>query len=163
MWAKMDQPGAVYYDITWTHFCGDNPPEDMRRVFEVVTGARDAAIQRVKDGVASGNGLRGFEVDDAARGVIRNAGFAEYFTHGNRIELKLDRGAAEVVWVSPSTFHFRRVMEGPLPPEQLHTSDGALELETTDTPAGLRMRSADLELIIEKHGLLVRARKRDGS
>jgi Xaa-Pro aminopeptidase len=81
MWAKLDQPGAVYYDITWTHFCGDSAPDDMRRVFEVVTGARDAAIQRVKEGVASANGLRGFEVDDACRGVIRNAGFAEYFTH----------------------------------------------------------------------------------
>ena len=23
MWAKLDQPGAVYYDITWTHFCGE--------------------------------------------------------------------------------------------------------------------------------------------
>jgi len=81
MWAKLDQPGSVYYDITWTHFCGEKPPEDMRRVFEVVTGARDAAIQRVKEGVASANGLRGFEVDDAARAVIRTAGFAEYFTH----------------------------------------------------------------------------------
>jgi Xaa-Pro aminopeptidase len=81
MWAKLDQPGAVYYDITWTHFCGDKAPDDMRRVFEVVTGARDAAIARVKEGVTSANGLRGFEVDDAARGVIRSAGFADYFTH----------------------------------------------------------------------------------
>ena len=81
MWAKLDQPGAVYYDITWTHFCGDKAPDDMRRVFEVVTGARDAAIARVKEGVASTNGLCGFEVDDAARGVIRDAGFGEYFTH----------------------------------------------------------------------------------
>ena len=43
IWAKLDQPDAVYYDITWTAFCGDNPTDEMRRVFEVVTGARDAA------------------------------------------------------------------------------------------------------------------------
>src|ERR1035438_8920956 len=30
MWAKLDHPGATYYDITWTAFCGDNPPEEMR-------------------------------------------------------------------------------------------------------------------------------------
>jgi Xaa-Pro dipeptidase len=24
-WAKLDQPGAPYYDVTWTAFCGDNP------------------------------------------------------------------------------------------------------------------------------------------
>jgi Xaa-Pro aminopeptidase len=27
MWAKLDRPGAVYYDITWTGFCGDTPTE----------------------------------------------------------------------------------------------------------------------------------------
>ena len=28
--------------------------------------------------------------------------------HGNRIELRLDRGSAELVWITPSTFRFRR-------------------------------------------------------
>ena len=36
--------------------------------------------------------------------------------HGNRIELRLDRGSAEMVWLTPSTFHFRRVLDGPLRP-----------------------------------------------
>jgi Xaa-Pro aminopeptidase len=81
MWAKLDQPGAVYYDITWTYFCGANPPEDMRKVFGVVTGARDAAIERVKGAIAGGQPLHGFEVDDAARGVIDASGFGKYFTH----------------------------------------------------------------------------------
>ncbi len=81
MWAKLDQPGAVYYDITWTAYCGDNPTDRMREVFGVVTGARDAAIKRVIEASASGYPLRGFEVDDACRGVILEAGFGEYFTH----------------------------------------------------------------------------------
>jgi Xaa-Pro aminopeptidase len=81
LWAKLDRPNAVYYDITWTHFLGVNPPEEMRKVFEVVTGARDAAIERVKSAIAAGHPLCGFEVDDAARGVIRSRGYAEYFTH----------------------------------------------------------------------------------
>jgi Xaa-Pro dipeptidase len=81
LWAKLDQPNAVYYDITWTYFAGENPPEEMRKVFGVVTGARDAAIERVKSAIASGESLCGYQVDDAARGTIRNAGYAEYFTH----------------------------------------------------------------------------------
>ena len=81
MWAKLDRPDAVYYDITWTAFCGDNPSDRMRQVFGVVTGARDAAIARVQKAKAEGYPLRGFEVDDACRGVIQSAGFAEYFTH----------------------------------------------------------------------------------
>ena len=81
MWAKLDRPGAVYYDITWTGFCGDQPSDAMRQVFAVVTGARDAAIRRVQDAVAAGHELRGFEVDDVARGYIESRGFGEYFVH----------------------------------------------------------------------------------
>src|SRR3954462_1912387 len=54
LWAKLDQPDAVYYDITWTHFLGANPPEKMLEVFAVVTGARDAAIERVKSAISQG-------------------------------------------------------------------------------------------------------------
>jgi Xaa-Pro aminopeptidase len=81
MWAKLSQPDAVYYDITWTHFLGENPPQEMLNVFKVVTGARDAAIDRVKTAVSARESLHGYQVDDAARGVIRQAGFGEYFTH----------------------------------------------------------------------------------
>jgi len=81
MWAKLDRPGAVYYDITWTGFCGDTPTEEMRKVFAVVTGARDAAIQRVLKASASGEPLCGYQVDDVARGFIESRGFGSYFTH----------------------------------------------------------------------------------
>jgi Xaa-Pro dipeptidase len=81
MWAKLDRPEAVYYDITWTGFCGDAPSEEMRNVFAVVTGARDAAIKRVQEAVAAGRPLCGYEVDDVARGFIESRGFGSYFTH----------------------------------------------------------------------------------
>ena len=80
-WAKLDQPGAVYYDVTWTAFCGDNPSDRQRTVFETVRDARDAGIQRVQSAIAAGQPLCGYEVDDATRGVIQKAGFGEYFTH----------------------------------------------------------------------------------
>ena len=54
---------------------------DLQHVFEVVRGARDRAIRRVKDAVAAKQELRGFEVDDAARSYIREQGFADYFFH----------------------------------------------------------------------------------
>jgi Xaa-Pro dipeptidase len=81
MWAKLERPGAVYYDITWTGFCGDRPTDEMLNVFGVVRGARDAAIRRVEDAIAAGKELRGFEVDDAARGYIQSHGFGDYFVH----------------------------------------------------------------------------------
>jgi Xaa-Pro aminopeptidase len=80
MWAKLDSPGSVYYDITWTGVCGE-PSAEMRRVFGIVRDARDAAIQRVQKAASAGETICGFEVDDAARGVIDAAGFGEFFVH----------------------------------------------------------------------------------
>lgn len=81
LWAKLDQPDAVYYDVTWTGYCGEQVPSEIENVFRVVLGARDAGIERVKQAVASGEALRGFEVDDATRNHIKSAGFEEHFFH----------------------------------------------------------------------------------
>lgn len=81
MWAKLDQPDAVFYDITWTGFCGREVPEKIKAVFHIVKAGRDAAIQRVQSAFSAGTDLRGFEVDDAARDVITSAGYGDQFTH----------------------------------------------------------------------------------
>jgi Xaa-Pro aminopeptidase len=80
LWGKLEQPGAVYADITWTGFAGD-PPPDIARAFEVIVRGRDAAIETVKAGVAAGRTVHGWEVDRAARDVIAAAGFGEQFIH----------------------------------------------------------------------------------
>lgn len=80
LWAKLDQPDAAYYDITWTGFCG-TPSDRVREVFETVRDARDRAVNAVAEAVKSKRGIRGFEVDDAARGYIREHGFGDRFVH----------------------------------------------------------------------------------
>ncbi len=81
LWARFDRPGAVYYDITWTGFCGPTPPDTMLNVFGIVSGARDAAVSLVKTAAAEGRELAGYQVDDAARSHIAAAGFGDYFFH----------------------------------------------------------------------------------
>lgn len=81
LWAKLKQPGAVYYDITWTGFCGAAPYAEMVQVFEIVRDARDAAVRRVQEAIAAGEDLLGYQVDDAARGYIAARGYGEYFIH----------------------------------------------------------------------------------
>ncbi len=81
MWAKLDRPHAVFYDITWTGYCGSQPPSAIQNVFEVVRDARKRAVARVQDAVSRKQTLHGFEVDDAARGYIRDQGFADFFIH----------------------------------------------------------------------------------
>ena len=81
MWAKLKRPGAVFYDITWTGYCGADPPSAIQNVFEIVRDARDRAVERVQAAVRNKEGIHGFDVDDAARGYIKEKGFAEYFVH----------------------------------------------------------------------------------
>lgn len=81
IWGRVDKPGSVFYDITWTGVVGREPSGLEQHVFETVRNARDAAIAAVESAFAAGRPIRGFEADDAARAVIRNAGFGQYFTH----------------------------------------------------------------------------------
>jgi Xaa-Pro aminopeptidase len=81
MWAKLNTPNAVYYDITWTGFCGQIVPEKIQNVFEVVRDARQKACKFVIQSVNSGVAIAGYQVDDVCRGHIREKGFADYFFH----------------------------------------------------------------------------------
>ena len=81
IWGRLDRPGTVFYDITWTGVVGREPSAREQLVFETVRNARDAAIAAVKSAFAAGRPISGFEPDNAARNVIRQAGFADYFTH----------------------------------------------------------------------------------
>jgi Xaa-Pro aminopeptidase len=81
IWARLNTPGSVYYDITWTGVVGREPAEHEQKVFEVVVKARDAAIRVVEQAFTAGRPICGYEADDAARAVIQAAGFGEFFTH----------------------------------------------------------------------------------
>jgi Xaa-Pro aminopeptidase len=98
IWARVNQPASVYYDITWTGVVGREPSEREQQVFATVVKARDAAIRAVEQAFAEGSQIRGFEADDAARAVIRAAGFGEYFTHrtGHNISQELHGAGAHL-------------------------------------------------------------------
>ena len=81
--------------------------------------------------------------------------------HGNRIELQLDRGSAELLWLTPSTFRFRRALDGFLP--ELKAADRApVDVEIDDAPGTVRLRSKFLDVAIQKHGVLLHVRRVDG-
>ncbi len=81
LWAKLDKPRAVYSDLTWTGFVGTEVPEKYETIFQIVARARDAAINRVRAAFAGGTTLRGWEVDQAARDTIEQAGYGSAFCH----------------------------------------------------------------------------------
>ncbi len=107
MWAKLNQPDAVYYDITWMGFCGAQPPSAYEKVFGIVREARDRAIA-----AASRKDLRGYEVDDAARNYIREQGYGEYFFHRTGHSIGTDVHGTGANMDNLETHDERRVIPG---------------------------------------------------
>jgi Xaa-Pro aminopeptidase len=80
LWAGRSRT-TVFADQTWMGYAGARPPERVTRVWEVVRGARDAAVAAVRDAAAAGRPIAGFQADRAARGVIDAAGYGDRFVH----------------------------------------------------------------------------------
>jgi len=80
VWGKKNTPHAVYYDITWTGVIG-TPTDRHIEIFNIVTGGRDAGVKKVQEAYAGKRRIAGWEVDQATREHITNAGYGEYFVH----------------------------------------------------------------------------------
>lgn len=80
LWAKEKREGSVYADITWCGVCAASPTDKQHEVFSIVAAARDASWELVRSRFPHQE-VRGFEVDDAAREVIRKAGYGDLFIH----------------------------------------------------------------------------------
>lgn len=81
MWAKLDGPEAIFYDITWTGVVGRSPSERERQVFTTVREARDKGYAHVRGAFEQKRKIAGWEVDKATRDHINAAGFGQYFIH----------------------------------------------------------------------------------
>ncbi|MGD1045685.1 MAG: M24 family metallopeptidase [Bacteroidota bacterium] len=81
LWAKKDKLRSVYADITWMGFLGETVPGEFEKIFQIVKGGRDAALNFVRSSIKAGKSIHGYEVDDAARNFITQHGYGEYFVH----------------------------------------------------------------------------------
>jgi len=92
LWAR--ERDGIFADQTWMAALGKPTPR-AQEVWTAVRDARDAAIARLTELVASGQPVRGGVIDDAARAVITKRGFGQYFTHrtGHSIDARQLHGA----------------------------------------------------------------------
>lgn len=81
VWAKLDKPGAVFADITWTGFAGKKPSARHVEVFDAVRDARDAGVAHLEDAHKRGRPTTGADTDAAVRGHLAERGLAGWFTH----------------------------------------------------------------------------------
>jgi Xaa-Pro aminopeptidase len=99
IWAKLaNSPDSIWYDITWTGVVGREPTEREYLVFHTVRDARIAAVEAVQTAYAANLPIAGWQADDAARNVIRSAGYADAFTHrtGHNIAVSLHGNGAHL-------------------------------------------------------------------
>lgn len=79
--SKLTKPKAPAVDLTWVGYVGETVPEEYTKIWDIVREARDAAFNFVKSSFQAGKSIRGADVDDIARGIIRKAGYADQFLH----------------------------------------------------------------------------------
>ncbi|MEO5510961.1 MAG: M24 family metallopeptidase [Longimicrobiales bacterium] len=80
LWGK-EEEDAVFADQTWMGYLGVDVPERIETLFGIVRDARDAAVAHVMTEWGTGRDVAGSELDDAARRVITDAGYGQWFIH----------------------------------------------------------------------------------
>ncbi len=89
MWAKMDHKNAVYADITWMGYVGEEIPKVVEERFSILRNAVDSAFKFLEDNLPNRR-VEGWEVDDVSRDVVTKAGFGEFFTHRTGHNISVD-------------------------------------------------------------------------
>jgi Xaa-Pro dipeptidase len=81
LWAKKNKPRSVYADISWMGYIGDSVPREYEEAFQVIRGARDAAVDFLTTSFAKGKTVKGYHVDDVTRNHISKKKLGKYFIH----------------------------------------------------------------------------------
>lgn len=82
LWGKVEgEPAAVFADQTWMGYLGPELPEEAVRAWWAVRDARNAAVERIRRGAATGELPTGAEVDLEARRVLETRGYGEAIQH----------------------------------------------------------------------------------
>ncbi len=81
LWCREEAADSIWADITWMAYLGDKVPGRIQEIWEIVAGARDAAVAFLKETVGRGKPVRGAEVDRVARDHIDARGYGERFLH----------------------------------------------------------------------------------
>lgn len=104
--------GSIYADITWVAYVGESVPERYQEIFNIVTGARDAALSYLEYAHQRGAAAQGWQADAVAREYIDQRGYGEYFTHrlGHSIGLEVHGDAVNLDGFE--TYDTRRIIPG---------------------------------------------------
>jgi Xaa-Pro aminopeptidase len=96
--AKLDKPEGIYAAQTWCAIADATVPEPIAKAFETTSLARDQAMALIGDRARKHRAVTGAEVDNATRGFLKKAGFADRVMHrtGHSIDNDLQGGGADL-------------------------------------------------------------------
>lgn len=96
LWGK--EKGGIFADITRIAVADSAPTHKQQEIFQIVRRAQKTAVDLIKNRFAQKKRLEGWEVDEAARQLIRESGYGKYFTHrtGHSIETNLHGSGAHM-------------------------------------------------------------------
>lgn len=78
---KLAKPKAPAVDLTWVGYVGETVPEEYTRIWNIVLEAQQAAFNFVRSSFRDKKVIKGAQVDDVSRGVIKKAGYGDQFLH----------------------------------------------------------------------------------
>lgn len=81
LWAKIDTPKGIYYDITWCGYVGDRVSKEYIRLFQIAVEARNKAKQFILDSFNAGKIIYGWEVDDVVRNIMKHNKLEDFIIH----------------------------------------------------------------------------------
>ena len=80
MWAKLNDIDAVYADITWMGYVGEDVPNIYNERFSILKKDIDLCLEFLKRELPLRD-VKGYEVDDVSRKYINEKGYGQYYVH----------------------------------------------------------------------------------
>lgn len=90
MWGKMKGENSVFADITQMAVFAKKPTERQQEIFQVVRDAQKSGLDFIKRRLERDEVVKGFEVDEIVRDVIKSHDLDLFFTHrtGHNIDVE---------------------------------------------------------------------------
>lgn len=92
LWAKINHPLGVFGDITWIGYVGDEIPEKIQQVFDIVKESIEETLTFLNEELPK-RVVYGYEVDDVCRNYIIAKGYGDYFIHRTGHSISIDESS----------------------------------------------------------------------
>jgi Xaa-Pro aminopeptidase len=81
IWARLNEPKAVYADITWMLFLGNKIPNKMRKAYDVVINVRDKSLLYIEKDLRNGIFPLGKDINNYSRNLLIAKGYEKQLKH----------------------------------------------------------------------------------